>query len=216
MIAAAVSTLLAGDVNGQVVITKRLTKAVIAPVNYSLRGAALEVGPRPAKTEFARMVILLEGGPVGTAEAPVSRELRQLSKQFDPELLVVPAGSTVSFPNSDPIFHNVFSLSKPKSFDLGYYPQGQTRKVTFPQPGIVQVYCHIHSTMYSVIVITKSSRHMQPSDDGTFSFRGVPAGTYEMIVWHNSSGLVRQRVEVKDGEPTPMMMVKVPYIYAEK
>ena len=80
--------------------------------------------------------------------------MEQQNRRFAPDLVVIPAGSSVSFPNFDPIFHNVFSLSKAKSFDLGNYSKGQTRMVTFPKPGIVAVYCHLHPNMAGTIVVT--------------------------------------------------------------
>jgi len=145
----------AGEVTGRAVVTRRLTRRTLSPIVYNLRGvsaplAALETEP---VNEFDRMVVLLEGGKLPPGR-PVSAVLNQKDSHFDPELIVVPEGSTVQFPNLDPIFHNVFSLSKARKFDLGYYPQGQSRSVTFRTPGIVQVYCHIHANMYAAIVVT--------------------------------------------------------------
>jgi plastocyanin len=79
--------------------------------------------------------------------APIAGfEVAQRDRRFVPDLVVVPVGSSVSFPNMDPIFHNIFSLSKAKSFDLGSYDKGETRRVEFPRAGIVEVYCHLHPT----------------------------------------------------------------------
>ncbi len=102
--------------------------------------------------------------------------LNQQGSRFDPELIVVPTGSTIQFPNLDPIFHNVFSLSKARKFDLGYYPEGQSRSVKFNDAGVVQVYCHIHANMYAAIVVTDSPWYVKPEADGSFSFSNVPAG----------------------------------------
>ena len=84
------------------------------------------------------MVVYLEGGPAPASvrAEPVTAEMEQQNRRFSPDLVVIPAGSSVSFPNFDPIFHNVFSLSKAKSFDLGNYSKGQTRMVTFPSRGL--------------------------------------------------------------------------------
>ena len=118
--------------------------------------------------------------------------------RFDPEILVIPVGSTVSFPNGDPIFHNVFSLSKPKQFDLGYYPVGQSRTVKFDKAGVVQVYCHLHPQMSAAILIVDSSWYTQPDEDGTFPFLKIPAGTYELVAWHKSAGFFKRRVELSE------------------
>src|SRR6202011_3296455 len=101
-----------------------------------------------AVNEFDRLVVILEG----STDRPKPAEsvvIEQKNMRFEPDFVVVPVGSTVQFPNADPIFHNIFSLSKSQPFDLGYYPQGQSRTVKFHNPGVIQVYCHIHANMYA-------------------------------------------------------------------
>ncbi len=78
----------------------------------------------------------------------------QKDKAFAPTTLTIKVGDTVEFRNDDPFFHNVFSLSEVKSFDLGSYPKGQSRKVTFDKPGVVEVECAIHSQMHLKITVT--------------------------------------------------------------
>jgi plastocyanin len=142
------------DVHGHALITKRLSKKALSPIVYNLRGTSAPAAPRDADPvdEFDRMAVILEArkdGPKLSPNPPVTEMLNQQGARFDPGLIVVPVGSTVGFPNSDPIFHNVFSLSKAQPFDLGYYPKGQSRTVKFNNPGVVQVYCHIHANMYA-------------------------------------------------------------------
>ncbi|HEY6293651.1 MAG TPA: carboxypeptidase regulatory-like domain-containing protein [Terriglobia bacterium] len=115
---------------------------------------------------------------------------------------MVPVGSTVSFPNADHIFHNVFSLSKVMLFDLDYYPAGQTRLVTFKRPGVVQVYCHLHADMGAAILVVPTDRWTRPRPDGSFSLTGVPAGSYELVAWHRAAGFFRKRITLRAGEPT--------------
>ena len=146
--------------------------------------------------EFGRIAIYLEG-PAATG-TPTNTKLVQQDMRFDPEILVIPVGSTVSFPNGDPIFHNVFSLSKPKQFDLGYYPVGQSRTVRFDKAGVVQVYCHLHPQMSAAILIVDSSWYTRPDEDGGFSFLKIPAGTYELVAWHKSAGFFKRRVELSE------------------
>src|SRR4029077_8417196 len=108
-------------------------------VTYNLRGTAPPAAPASEPVnEFDRMAVLLEGGSA-PSKAPVMAVLEQRNGRFDPEIVIVPVGSAIEFPNGDPIFHNVFSLSKTQPFDLGFYPKGQTRTVKFSHPGIVQV-----------------------------------------------------------------------------
>ncbi|MBI4461143.1 MAG: hypothetical protein HY648_13940, partial [Acidobacteria bacterium] len=129
---------------------------------------------------------------------PATVEIVQRNQEFEPELLIVPVGTTVSFPNHDPIFHNIFSLSKARQFDLGYYPEGETRKVKFEKPGIVQIYCHIHSDMSAAIVVAPGRWYAQPGQDGAFVLRDVPAGNYQIVVWHKSAGFYRKAVQVSE------------------
>jgi len=110
--------------------------------------------------------------------------------------VIIPVGSSVSFPNADPIFHNVFSLSGAKKFDLGYYPAGQTRVVKFEQPGVVQVYCHLHPNMYGAIVVVPNRWYTKPGDDGRFWLHDVPEGTYSLVAWHVNAGFFRKEIHV--------------------
>ncbi len=191
----------AGDVTGHAVVTKRLTKKALSPIVYNLRGTAAPVAPPEGAgasvNEFDRMVVMLEGANARPLP-PVTAVLNQQGSRFDPELIVVPVGSTVQFPNSDPIFHNVFSLSKAREFDLGYYPQGQSRTVKFTSAGVVQVYCHIHANMYAAIVVTGSPWYAKPSADGNFAFSNVPAGRYRLTAWHKIAGYHKVDVVVPE------------------
>jgi len=184
------SALWAGDISGRAVVTKRLSKKSLSPIVYNLRGTAPPAGASDteAVNEFDRMVVILEGGSL-PPKAPVRAVLDQRNLRFDTGLIVIPVGSTVEFPNSDSIFHNVFSLSKTQPFDLGYYPRGHSRSIKFNHAGIVQVYCHIHANMYAAIVVTDSPWFAKPARDGGFSWEGVPAGHYRLKAWHNVAGL---------------------------
>jgi hypothetical protein len=115
--------------------------------------------------------------------------------------LVVPAGSKVSFPNGDPIFHNVFSLSKAKSFDLGYFPQGQTRTVVFDKPGVIDVFCHLHPNMSSTILVVPNAAWVRPDTEGNIAFKDLPPGDYEVVAWHRAAGFFRRKVTVAEGAP---------------
>lgn len=193
-----VPTALAGEISGRILVTKTLTKKRIVLPSYQSRNFSppLKQDTAVDKGEFGRIAIYLEG-PAATV-TPTNTKLIQQDMRFDPEILVIPVGSVVSFPNGDPIFHNVFSLSKPKQFDLGYYPIGQTRLVKFNRTGVVQVYCHLHPQMSAAILIIDSSWYTRPDEAGTFSFSKVPAGTYELVAWHKSAGFFKHRVELPE------------------
>ena len=190
--------ILAGEVIGHAVITKRLSKKALSPVVYNLRGTAPPAAPASEPVnEFDRMVIMLDGGSL-PSRPPVTAVLDQRNGRFDPEIVIVPVGSAIDFPNFDPIFHNVFSLSKTQPFDLGFYPKGQSRTVKFNHSGIVQVYCHIHANMYAAIIVTSSPWYGKPSADGSFSWNDVPAGHYRLTAWHKIAGLYKTEVDVPE------------------
>jgi plastocyanin len=183
--------------NGHIQITKGIAKKRVTLPAYELRGVSLahEHDISGSINEYSELVVFLEGDLSG-ADKPVRAELRQQSRQFEPRVLVVPAGSTVSFPNADPVFHNVFSLSSAKKFDLGYYPAGQSRTLKFDAPGVVQVYCHLHPNMYAAIVVVPNRWYARPGEDGTFSLHDVPPGDYWLVAWHTSGGFFRKTVRV--------------------
>ena len=141
------------------------------------------------------MVVYLEGD-LPQEIRPATAEMAQQNRRFSPDTLWIAAGSAVSFPNFDPIFHNVFSLSKPKEFDLGNYPKDHTRTVTFPKPGIVFVNCHLHPNMSAAIVISPNRWGTKASPDGAFTLAEVPAGIYTIVAWHKNAGFARQRVTI--------------------
>jgi plastocyanin len=206
---ALVLSILAGDITGHAVITKRLSKKVIEPANYSLRGTQVQAPAADEPfSEFDRMVVILEGVK-STPKKPETLTIEQRSGRFEPDFVVVPVGSTVQFPNSDPIFHNVFSLSHAQSFDLGFYPKGQTRSVKFNREGIVQVYCHIHANMYAAIVVTSSPWYMKPGADGSFAWNNIPAGHYRVVVWHKVAGTFKTEVDVPESGKAEVV-IRVP------
>lgn len=200
---------MAAEVIGTIVLKKNLVKKAINPGIYDLRGAATTA--KPSNREhgpFGRVAVWLEPNvPISTT--PKQSQMRQTGRRFDPDFVVVPVGSTVEFPNLDPIFHNIFSLSRSKAFDLGYYPEGKSRSVQFSNPGVVQVYCHIHSDMYGVIVVTPASWSAIPSEDGSFSLNGVPPGQYHLAVWQKTNGLTRKKLSVP-GTGTIRITVALP------
>ena len=203
--AASAASLAAQDIHGTILITRRLThRSVTAPVPIYQRGPTVQLAHStdddPLAFERSHVVIYLEGpaSPASASKNPYV--LQQQDRQFLPDLLVVPAGAAVSFPNHDPIFHNVFSLSGPKSFDLGSYDQGDSRTVTFPKPGIVFVYCHLHTNMTATILVAPNRFYAQSGRDGHFDIRGVPPGRYTVVAWHKAVGSFRQPLTIEPGK----------------
>jgi plastocyanin len=115
--------------------------------------------------------------------APGNFTLLQKNKMFTPHLLVVPIGSSVSFPNADPFFHNVFSLFDGKRFDLGLYEAGSTRSVIFSREGVSYIFCNIHSEMSAVVISLATPFYGVADAQGAFRIKAVPPGDYELQVW---------------------------------
>jgi plastocyanin len=197
----------AQDITGTILINKKLTKrSVTAPVSIYQRGTVVNLGKDSAEDPLAfersRVVIYLEGaGPANVSSSRLpAAPMQQLNRRFSPDLLVVPVGGSVSFPNMDPIFHNVFSLSKAKAFDLGSYDKGESRSVTFSRPGVVYVYCHLHPNMEATIVVTPNRWYARSDASGQFRIPDVPPGKYTIVAWHKAAGFFRKSVVIEAGQ----------------
>jgi plastocyanin len=139
-------------------------------------------GDRPA-ADVGQAVVWLTGDRAPGAE-PDSVEMATEGKQFVPHLVVLPRGSTVTFPNHDPFNHNVFSLSPTARFDLGLFGRGEIHGVDFPSAGVVRVYCNVHAQMRGLILVHDTRLVTQPGADGRFRIDGVPPGDYQLHLWH--------------------------------
>jgi hypothetical protein len=130
---------------------------------------------------------------------PTHATIVQRDEAFVPRVVAVTRGSTIDFPNSDPFFHNVFSLSKGATFDLGRYPKGESKSRSFPNTGLVKVFCHIHSHMTAAIMVFDHPFFRIPAADGTFALEGVPAGSYQISAWHERIGESSNTIKVEAG-----------------
>jgi plastocyanin len=190
----------ANEITGTISIQRKLTKRkVTSSADVYQRGVAVELrsdkDQDPLAFERSHVVVYLEGN---LPSDKLTAELNQQDRRFSPDLVVIPAGSSVSFANLDPIFHNVFSLSKSKSFDLGNYPKGQSRTVTFPKPGVVFVDCHLHPNMSAVIVVTPNRWSTKVDPSGRFVLSGIRPGTYTIVAWQRAAGFFRKTVRVTE------------------
>ncbi len=132
-------------------------------------------------------------GPI--PKTPV-QEMRNSNKTFVPELIVVPIGGTIRFPNDDPFFHSIYSGSDADPFDIGFYEMGPGKDVTFDRAGILDVRCHIHASMHATIVVVDGP---YLRTEGAFSFGNVAPGEITLSAWNAADGLRTQRVRVKKG-----------------
>ena len=146
--------------------------------------------PRPAlapTSEVRHVVVYLKEAPA--RQAPPTRvAIRQQNETFIPRVVAVPVGSEVDFPNDDTIYHNVFSLSRARTFNLGRYPRGVSERVRFDRPGVVKVFCDIHSHMTATVMVFNHPWFAVPDEEGRFELPAVPPGTREITAWHERLG----------------------------
>ena len=137
----------------------------------------------------------------GNGAAPAKRAtIRQRNAYFAPDFLAIAVGQTVDMPNDDQIFHNVFSFSKPNDFDLGLYPSGQSRQVTFEHAGLVKIYCSIHESMSGTIFVSPSPWFAVAKANGDFEIAGIPPGRHTLRVWNEKLPEATRSVTLDAGE----------------
>jgi plastocyanin len=163
-----------------------------------------DLGPPAARDvpDRYRSVVFLERAPQGAFEdtdRPRAR-LDQRNEAFHPYVLAVMAGATVDFPNSDRIYHNVFSYSKARRFDLGRYPQGKSKSVRFDRPGIVRVFCDIHAHMSAFILVFAHPYFAATDAERHYRIARVPPGVYCLSVWTDGETRETRTVTVPEGE----------------
>lgn len=130
--------------------------------------------------------VLTPASTPATAATRVSVAQRNLT--ITPHVTAIQVGTRVDFPNEDDVFHNLFSLSSAQPFNLGRYPQGQSRSQLFARPGIVRLFCDIHSDMSGVIMVLNTPHFTQPDASGRFRIANIPEGRHRVVAWHESAG----------------------------
>ena len=184
----------AGSIRGRVEVMRDLPAPETRPSVGELGMPALRDLPNRR-----RSVVYLEAAPQGAFEEHAGRSVMdQRNETFVPYVLAVAVGTTVDFTNSDRTYHNVFSLSKAKRFDLGRYAKGQSKPVRFDRPGVVRVFCEIHSHM-SAFVLVFAHRFFATTDgEGRYRIDNVPPGTYTIVAWNDGEPRDTRTVRVAD------------------
>jgi len=153
-----------------------------------------------------KSVVYLEAAPRGAFERtnPARVVMDQRRETFVPHLLAITTGTIVDFPNGDPFYHNVFSLSKANRFDLGRYATGKLKSVEFTQPGIVRVFCEIHSHMNAFILVFTHPFFALTDEIGRYRIDNVPPGTYNVVAWNEGDASDPKPATVPDGGTTEL------------
>lgn len=172
----------------------------------------LPLKPNGGVPDRRQSVVYLENAPSFGYEEPAPEQavLARRRGNFVPYVLPVIAGTTVEFLNHDPVYHNVFSLSKAAHFDLGRYPQGRSRSVRFDRPGTVRVFCEMHSHMSAFILVFSHRYFASTTADGRYRIEEVPPGEYDVAVWTDGEKRSRRRVRVVPGRAVQLDFVVEP------
>jgi plastocyanin len=154
--------------------------------------------------DASNVVIWIEGsrrpgptpGIAPAAAAEPAPAMKSLHKKFTPKVMAVEVGHSIAFPNEDPLFHNVFSVSAENHFDLGLYRRGRSKDKKFESPGLVRVYCNIHPQMIGFIRVVDSSFFAVTEAGGEFTFENVPDGERTVKAWCDEGGETSAQVQV--------------------
>jgi len=172
---------------------------VLASIHVNA-GAVTGVVRTVARAGVAAAAAVVYAEPIDAPAARLARRftLSQKNKTFQPHVLAVPLGSTVDFPNNDPIFHNVFSLSGPQPFDLGLYRAGDTRPRTFTSPGTYRIFCNIHPQMTALVVVAPSAFTTVAAPDGRFTL-DLPPGRFRITAMSERASPVSMDITSTQG-----------------
>ena len=184
---------------------RRLEKPVERRPDVAAPGAP---GPRDV-SDLRRGVVYLETAPRSAFDErdPGRAVMDQRNERFVPHVLAVMVGSIVDFPNSDLTYHNVFSLSRAKRFDLGRYAAGKSKSVRMDRTGVVRVFCDIHSHMSAFVLVFNHPFFDVTDVDGRFELPPLPAGTYTVVGWYEGEARINRPVTVQPNSWTEVDLV---------
>lgn len=187
-----------------VILSTALLALQVQAAGYAVSGTVqLIARDQQLHQDHANTVVFIEapdGQAAAPSAAPASASVSQKSRQFAPQVLPVLRGTRVDFPNDDSIYHNIFSLSRTQPFDLGSYPRGESRQVTFERPGLVTLYCNIHPNMVANVLVLNNGWFAKTDADGRFRIEGVPAGDYQLRLWHPLASERQLPLQVGSGD----------------
>ena len=184
----------AGSVSGKISAPEGAAqKKLRQKIKYAGPGSDAHKDPDPSPA-----VVWLEGAPAVKMD-PKTVEVRQEGLELRPRVVAIPVGSSIKFPNGDNLFHNIFSYSKSKRFDLGRYPKGESKTETFDAKGQIDLRCEVHDWIRGYIHIFDHPYFAIAAPDGSYSIPNVPPGKYTLVAWKEFFDPVRQEIDVKAG-----------------
>lgn len=196
-----------GTVSGTVEFPAAATRTRRVKRRYPGQAPGATQGAKAAWFPAVVFIETISGEAVGKETVAT---MEQEGIAFDPPVLPVREGTTVTFPNLDPVYHNVLSYSTAKRFDLGRYAQGETRTVRFEQQGVVRLACEIHEHMKGYIVVLRHPHFATTNATGGFTLTGIPAGEHRIAVWHDAFKVDPVTVTVTAGKPVSVTLTALP------
>ena len=182
-----------GTIRGRVEVTRVFQASERRP-----SVSDLSTPPPREIPDLRRTVVYLDPAPSAALESrePTRARMDQRNETFLPHILAVDEGTIVDFPNNDTTYHNVFSISKIKKFDLGRYARGKSKSVLFDRPGVVRIFCDIHSHMSAFVLVFSHPYYAKAEADGRYRIDNVPPGTYTVKAWHEGEARDTRTVTV--------------------
>lgn len=191
-----------GSIQGTVMLGVQQSPVQLGGAGNRYGRSSKENSSTSNSPEDSVLIWLVSTEEVDTSPPESSAILNQRNIEFSPSLLAIRQNETISIQNSDPVYHNVFSLSSTKKFDAGRRPKGDNIKITFEKPGVVDVFCDIHSNMHAVIYVMPSDvlTWKKAKSGNSFEFSEIPEGNYELKFY--ALGYKEQSIpiEVNTGE----------------
>ncbi|MBI3993466.1 MAG: hypothetical protein HY342_09340 [Candidatus Lambdaproteobacteria bacterium] len=175
---------------------------------------------RPVKMASHENAVIFVAGFREAPQPGRHPQLIQKNKSFSQRVLVVTQGETVEFPNHDPIFHNVWSKSGARSFDLGLYRSPEAKPVEFPNLGIVTVFCNIHAEMIASILVLPNNKFAVSDAHGAYHIEGIPPGRHLVYAWVEGAVPVKREVDFADGarvtQQFQLLLQRIPLRHLDK
>ena len=180
--------------------------------SVALKGASVRGALRCRSNPHTRAVVYLKPTQSSSVRTqPRTHTMLQQGLRFIPTFLVIQKGDFVAFPNHDPLYHNVFSPSPTRLFNLGIYAPGESRRIRFDKTGVVHVLCHLHPQMHAVIVVIDTPYFAIPQSDHTFQIDDLPPDTYTLGFWTEHCGASRKTtLNLENGDTRTIQIVITP------
>jgi len=195
----------AGAIEGtvRVAVTEQSDPPMLSPYARRRYRPPAPSAPTPGSPVNVVVYVIPNDSAAAAAPlAPAAATIEQRNRAIIPHVTAIQRGARVDFPNRDDVYHNLFSLSEARPFNLGRYPPGESRSEVFPRAGVVRMFCDIHSEMGGTILVLDTWLFTQPDASGAYRLDRVPEGRHRVVAWHDASIADTATVTVTSGAAT--------------